>query len=316
MSPYQVMYRLLLPGGRVKWVWDQGEAIYDDDGTPLYLEGLMMDVSEQKFQELALQDENRQLKLSVEHVDCLGSIVGKSEAMHKVYSLILKAAETDTNVIIYGETGCGKDIVARAIHNYSGRKGAYGSRELRRHSRESAGERILRFYTRSLYRREYFKGRLCGRGPQRNAFLDEIGELPITLQVKFLRVLETKAYTPLGSNAQKSSSFRLVAATNRDLATLVREKKTRGRFLLTASMCLPSPFRRSESVKKISLCSSRPGVNATGLIFPCRIKCASPCRTTIGPATSGNFTIFWTGMRPSANPWPTFSEKPKPFPSN
>ena len=55
----------------------------------------------------------------------LGNIVGKSEAMRQVYNLILKAAETDTNVIIYGETGSGKDLVAKAIHEFSARKGNY-----------------------------------------------------------------------------------------------------------------------------------------------------------------------------------------------
>ncbi len=250
-EPYQVMYRLLLPGGRVKWVWDQGEAIYDDDGTPLYLEGLMMDVSEQKFQELALQDENRQLKLSVEHADCLGSIVGKSEAMHKVYSLILKAAETDTNVIIYGETGCGKDIVARAIHNYSGRKGAYVPVNCGAIPENLLESEFFGFTRGAFTGANAAKEGFVAAAHNGTLFLDEIGELPITLQVKFLRVLETKAYTPLGSNAQKSSSFRLVAATNRDLATLVREKKTRADFyyrINVLAITIPPLRERKEDI--------------------------------------------------------------------
>ena len=103
-QPYQVMYRVSLPSGRLKWIWDQGEGVFDADGELRYLEGLMMDISEQKFQELELKEENRQLKASVSNLYGLGNIVGKSEAMRRVYGLILKAAETDTNVIIYGET--------------------------------------------------------------------------------------------------------------------------------------------------------------------------------------------------------------------
>ena len=83
--------------------------VYDDGGLLLYLEGLMMNVSEQKFQELALQEENRQLKMDLERTDGLGDIVGKSEGMRRVYNLILKAAEMDANVIIYRETGCSLD---------------------------------------------------------------------------------------------------------------------------------------------------------------------------------------------------------------
>ena len=124
-QPYQVMYRVSLPSGRLKWIWDQGEGVFDADGELRYLEGLMMDISEQKFQELELKEENRQLKASVSNLYGLGNIVGKSEAMRRVYGLILKAAETDTNVIIYGETGSGKDLVAKAIHEYSARKGNY-----------------------------------------------------------------------------------------------------------------------------------------------------------------------------------------------
>ena len=249
--PWQIIYRVQLPGGHIKWVWDQGEAIYGEDGTPLYLEGLMMDVSEQKFQEIALQEENRQLRLSMENSQGLGPLVGKSEAMRRVYGLILKAAETDASVIIYGETGSGKDMVARAIHNYSGRKGAYvpvncGAIPENLLESEFFGHTRGAF-TGAATAKEGFVAAADGG----TLFLDEIGELPINLQVKFLRVLESKSYTPLGSNAQKTSHFRLVAATNRDLAALVREKKTRADFyyrINVLSITLPPLRERKEDI--------------------------------------------------------------------
>lgn len=264
-EPYQVMYRLQLPEGRMKWVWDQGEAIYGDDGKPLYLEGLMMDVSEQKFQELALQDENRQLKFNMEHAEGLGNIVGKSEAMHKVYSLILKAAETDTNVIIYGETGCGKDLVASVIHNFSGRKGSYVPVNC-----GAIPENLLEseFFG---YARGAFTGATTAKegfiGVAHNGtlFLDEIGELPVNLQVKFLRVLETKMYTPLGSTTQKLSSFRLIAATNRDMAALVREKKARADFYYRVNVLVinipPLRERKEDLPLLINAWSERNGIS-------------------------------------------------------
>ena len=85
-QPYQVMYRVSLPSGRLKWIWDQGEGVFDADGELRYLEGLMMDISEQKFQELELKEENRQLKASVSNLYGLGNIVGKSEAMRRASS--------------------------------------------------------------------------------------------------------------------------------------------------------------------------------------------------------------------------------------
>ncbi|MBQ9405979.1 MAG: sigma 54-interacting transcriptional regulator [Desulfovibrio sp.] len=229
-EPWQVMYRLKLPDGRIKWIWDQGEAIYAEDGTPLYLEGIMLDVSEQKFQELALQNENRQLKLSLEQSERLGDIVGKSDAMHKMYSLILKAAETETNVIIYGETGCGKEMVSRAIHNYSGRKGKYVPVNC-----GAIPENLLEseFFG---YAKGAFTGAVASKegfiaaADNGSLFLDEIGELPVNLQVKFLRVLETKTYTPLGCTTPQRSNFRLIAATHRDLAEQVRDGRSRADF--------------------------------------------------------------------------------------
>lgn len=229
-QPYQIMYRLTLPSGKVKWIWDQGEGVYDSLGNPQYLEGLMMDISEQKFQELALQEENRQLKTSVGNLLGLGNIVGKSEAMRQVYNLILKVAENDTNVIIYGETGSGKDLVAKAIHEYSGRRGAYIP--------VNCGA-----IPEQLLESEFFghtKGAFSGAHSQKDGyvaaahngtlFLDEIGELPIHLQVKLLRAIENKMYTPVGGNSPKTSNFRLIAATNQDLAQMVRDKKMRSDF--------------------------------------------------------------------------------------
>lgn len=229
-QPYQMMYRVSLPSGRLKWIWDQGEGVFDDEGKVRYLEGVMMDISEQKFQELELKEENRQLKASVSNLYGLGNIVGKSEAMRQVYNLILKAAETDTNVIIYGETGSGKDLVAKAIHEFSARKGNYvpvncGAIPEQLLESEFFGHTKGAFSGAHANKEGYI-----GAAHNGTLFLDEIGELPIHLQVKLLRAIENKMYTPVGSNTPKVSSFRLVAATNQDLSKMVLEKKMRSDF--------------------------------------------------------------------------------------
>ncbi|MDO5536169.1 MAG: sigma 54-interacting transcriptional regulator, partial [Desulfovibrionaceae bacterium] len=183
-STYQLFYRLKLPSGIEKWVWDQGEAVYDKNGEACFLEGLIVDVSEQKFQELALQEENRQLKISADRMYGLGPIIGKSEGMRKVYKRILKAAESDVNVIIYGETGCGKDLVARTIHDYSGRKGSYIPVNC-----GAIPEALLEseFFGHT---RGSFSGAVANKdgyiaaADNGTLFLDEIGELPMHLQVK------------------------------------------------------------------------------------------------------------------------------------
>ena len=225
-QPYQVMYRVSLPSGRLKWIWDQGEGVFDADGELRYLEGLMMDISEQKFQELELKEENRQLKASVSNLYGLGNIVGKSEAMRRVYGLILKAAETDTNVIIYGETGSGKDLVAKAIHEYSARKGNYvpvncGAIPEQLLESEFFGHEKGSFTGATSQKIGYFE--MANGG---TLFIDEVGEMPLSMQVKLLRVLQNQRFMRVGGTAEIISRFRLVAATNRDL----RDEVAKGRF--------------------------------------------------------------------------------------
>ena len=229
-QPYQVMYRVSLPSGRLKWIWDQGEGVFDADGELRYLEGLMMDISEQKFQELELKEENRQLKASVSNLYGLGNIVGKSEAMRRVYGLILKAAETDTNVIIYGETGSGKDLVAKAIHEYSARKGNYVP--------VNCGAIPESLFESELF--GYKKGAFTGATADKKGyldqadggtlFLDELGEISLMGQVKLLRAIEHGGFTPVGGAQIHRPDVRIIAATNRDLLERVNEGAMRRDF--------------------------------------------------------------------------------------
>jgi len=155
-------------------------------------------------------------------------IVGRSEALRKVLEQVQTVAPTDSTVLIYGETGSGKELIARAIHNLSGRKanafvklncaaiptGLLES-ELFGHERGAftgaISQRVGRF-------------ELANRGTM---FLDEIGEVPIELQPKLLRVLQEREFERLGSARTLRTDARLIAATNRDLEALVGEQKFR-----------------------------------------------------------------------------------------
>ncbi len=229
-APTQYYFRLILPSGKIKWVWNQSVTVYDAADQPQYLEGIIMDVSEQKMLELALKEENRRLKAMTDKMLGLQHIVGQSQPMRNLYGQIIKAAESDSTVIIYGETGTGKDLAAQAIHSLSGRKGPYVP--------VNCGA-----IPEALMESEFFghvKGAFTGAHQNKKGylnaadggtlFLDEVGELPLQLQVKLLRALESKTYTPVGGTAQESSSFSLIAATNQDLAKLVEEKKMRPDF--------------------------------------------------------------------------------------
>ena len=239
---YEMKYRIKFASGLLKWVWDIGAGDYDKQGNIIGYKGVIMDISEEKFNELELQEENKQLKASIEQANGLGRIIGRSKAMQNVYEL-------DMNVIILGETGCGKDLVAKAIHEYSGKKGDYvpvncGAIPEQLMESEFFG------HTKGSFSGAYAnKQGFIAAADNGTLFLDEIGEIPLNLQVKLLRTLENRTYTPLGSNTPKNSNFRLITATHRDLNQMVQEKNMRSDFFYRINVLeihLP-PLREREN---------------------------------------------------------------------
>jgi formate hydrogenlyase transcriptional activator len=155
-------------------------------------------------------------------------IVGRSETLSRVLEQIKTVAPTDSTVLIYGETGSGKELIARAVHNLSARKSAAFVKlncaaiptgllesELFGHEKGAFTGAI----TQRMGRFE-----LANRGTM---FLDEIGEVPLELQPKLLRVLQEREFERLGSTRTLRTDARLIAATNRDLARFVADGKFR-----------------------------------------------------------------------------------------
>ena len=175
-----------------------------------------------------LESENiylrEEVKLLVEHTD----IVGQSAAMKKVLSQAEQVAQTDSTVLLLGETGTGKELLARAIHSMSRRK----DRPLVTVNCASLPPTLIES---ELFGRE--KGaytgamtKMIGRfeiADGSTLFLDEIGELPLELQSKLLRVLEEGAFERLGSTKPQQVNVRIIAATNRDIEQEVKEGKFR-----------------------------------------------------------------------------------------
>ena len=158
----------------------------------------------------------------------LGDIVGKSKVLQHVLKEIETVATTDSTVLIYGETGTGKELIARAVHNLSNRR-----------SNSFVNLNCAAIPT-GLLESELFgheKGAFTGAITQRvgrfelanrgTIFLDEVGELPLELQPKLLRVLQEREFERLGGTRTFRTDARLIAATNRDPETMVREQKFR-----------------------------------------------------------------------------------------
>jgi len=203
------------------------EGAYDYVTKPIdpdYLSHLVKNVIKQK----KMMNENIKLKEQVSELMMPDELVGESQEIKRVIELAKAVAPTDTTVMIRGESGVGKELIARLIHSYSHRRyfpfisvncGAIpdtllGS-ELFGHEKGA--------FTDALYRRKG-KFEIANGG---TVFLDEVGTISLKMQVQLLRVLETKQFTRVGGNEVITSDFRVMCATNCDLENLVKEGKFR-----------------------------------------------------------------------------------------
>ena len=190
---------------------------------PLNMDELKLFI-EQALEFQRLNQKVEQLSEELEIRNSYGNMVGRSPQMQKVYQLIDKLKDVDTSVMITGESGTGKELVARAIH-YSGRR--------RQHPFVTVNCAAI---PEGLLESEFFghkKGSFTGAvadsvGKLKLAdggtfFLDEIGELPLELQGKILRVIQEREVSPIGENAYQKIDVRFIAATNRNLWEMVQQ---------------------------------------------------------------------------------------------
>lgn len=184
----------------------------------------MTDVSELVEKDTQIEAFRRELRMS----DAFHGIIGTSPAMQRVFDLIANAARSDAPVIVLGESGTGKELVARAIHETSGD----GNRPFVKVNCAALNSALLES---ELF--GHVKGAFTGAYRDREGrfeaargghiFLDEIGDLPLSTQVKLLRVLEEKVVERVGDHRPLPVDVRIISATNRDLDALVREGKFR-----------------------------------------------------------------------------------------
>jgi DNA-binding NtrC family response regulator len=199
---------------------------YDYITKPFNREELLLTVAK-GLEHTALVRENRSLKQFIESRFTLDNIIGNSQAMQRVFHLVEKVARTDLAILITGESGTGKELIAKAIHQHSTRRdgpfavincGAIPEGLL---ESELFGHRKGSFT--GAYANARGKLEAADKG---TVFLDEIGELPLALQVKLLRVIEGGEFSRVGETETRRADVRFLAATNRDLAKMVED----GRF--------------------------------------------------------------------------------------
>jgi formate hydrogenlyase transcriptional activator len=211
-------------GGRKHYFDMTIEPVFDSAGTVIELTGASMDVTELREAKKKLTEEKLYLQQEIDTELGFGDIIGQSKALETVMESVGKVATSNATVLLLGETGTGKELVARAIHWLSQR------------SNHSFIKLNCAAIPTGLLESELFgheKGAFTGAVSKKigrieladkgTLFLDEIGEIELALQPKLLRVLQDQEFERLGGTHTAKVDFRLIAATNRDLAEAVRE---------------------------------------------------------------------------------------------
>ena len=227
-SAFEIEVRFRRHDGIYRWFLIRCNPVRDELGKVLRWYAACADIEDRKRAEDKLQRENSALREELNQASMFEEIVGSSEPLRKVLSQVNKVALSDSTVLILGQTGTGKELIARAIHKRSRRAG-----------RSFIGVNCAAIPT-SLIASELFgheKGAFTGATQRRlgrfeaanggTIFLDEIGDLPPDIQIALLRVLQEREIERVGSDRPIPVDVRVLAATHRDLHKLVIEGKFR-----------------------------------------------------------------------------------------
>jgi PAS domain S-box-containing protein len=221
-APFEIERRARGKDGRYRWFLFRWSPLRDEQGRVTRWYAAATDIEERKQAEQRLQNENVALREEIDKASMFEEIVGVSPALHAVLSRVSKVAPTDSTVLITGETGTGKELIARAVHKRS-----------QRSSRAFVSVNCAAV-PRDLIASELFgheKGAFTGATQRRlgrfelaeggTIFLDEVGDLPAETQIALLRVLQEHEFERLGGTGSIRTNVRVIAATNRDLQAAI-----------------------------------------------------------------------------------------------
>jgi PAS domain S-box-containing protein len=220
--PFEYERRVRRRDGQYRWFLTQYNPLLNERGEVIRWYATGTDIEDRKQAEERTRKENFALREEIDRVSMFEEILGTSHALQAVVSRVVKVAPTDSSVLITGETGTGKELIARAIHKRSGR------------SQRAFVSVNCAALAPSLISSELFgheKGAFTGATQRRlgrfelanggTIFLDEIGELPADIQVALLRVLQEREFERVGGAQSIQVDVRVVAATNRDLEAAI-----------------------------------------------------------------------------------------------
>jgi formate hydrogenlyase transcriptional activator len=220
--PFENEQRALGKDGKYRWFLIRYKPLRDEQGHILRWYATGTDIDDRKQAEERMRKENLALREEIDRSSMYEEIVGSSAALYKVLAQVSRVAPTDSTVLIQGETGTGKELIARAIHNRS-------KRANRAFIRVNCAAIPPSLIASELFGHE--KGSFTGALQRRlgrfesadggTLFLDEVGELPPETQVALLRVLQEREFERVGGNQSIPVDVRVVTATNKDLSAAV-----------------------------------------------------------------------------------------------
>jgi formate hydrogenlyase transcriptional activator len=223
-APFENEQRALGKDGKYRWFLIRYNPLLDEGGKVIRWYATGTDIDDRRHAEDRLKNETVALREEIVRSSMFEEIVGSSESLRKVLAQVSRVAPTDSTVLIQGETGTGKELIARAIHNRS-------KRVNRAFIRVNCAAIPASLIASELFGHE--KGSFTGALQRRlgrfesadggTIFLDEIGELPPETQVALLRVLQEREFERVGGNQTISIDVRVLAATNTDLSAAVAE---------------------------------------------------------------------------------------------
>jgi PAS domain S-box-containing protein len=221
-SPFETEARMLRHDGKYRWFLFRYKPLKDQLGRITRWVVPALDIDDRKRSEERLQQENVALREEIDKASMFEEIVGTSPALQTVLSRVSKVAATDSTVLITGETGTGKELVARAIHRRSRRSSnAFVSANCAAIPRDLIASELFGHEKGSFTgatQRRLGRFELAERG---TIFLDEVGELPAETQIALLRVLQEHEFERVGGTGPIRTDVRVIAATNRDLEAAI-----------------------------------------------------------------------------------------------
>src|SRR5580693_1571895 len=226
--PFETELRALRKDGQYHWLLLRFNPLRDEQGNLVRWYATGTDIDDRKRAEDRTRNENVALREDIVRSSMFEEIVGSSEPLRRVLVQVSKVAPTDSTVLVLGETGTGKELIARAIHNRS-------TRSSRAFIRVNCAAIPPALIASELFGHE--RGSFTGANQRRlgrfesadggTIFLDEVGDLPAEAQVALLRVLQEREFERVGGSQTVSVDVRVIAATNGDLTTAVAEGKFR-----------------------------------------------------------------------------------------